>query len=70
MDEPVSITNDLAIINGYPDTDSINIIHTNNDWSVTVWRDADEDVHMEIVDNKEGTQVYLVLGQDGFTQRC
>jgi hypothetical protein len=70
MDQPVNVTNDLMILNGYPDTDSISVIHTNNDWNITVWRDEGETVHMLIADNKDGTEMNLILGQDGFTQRC
>lgn len=58
------------VLNGYPDTDSIDIIAYDNDWNITIWRDEDDSVHILIADNKENTQVDLVLGQDGFTQRC
>lgn len=68
MDEPVNISDDLTLLNGYPDTDSVNVIHHN--WQVTVWRDENEEVHILIVDKQDDTQVDLVLGQDGFTQRC
>ena len=70
MDKPVNISNDIIIQNFYPDADSINIIDSNNDWNITIWRDEDNEVHILVADNKDSTQVDLVLGKDGYTQRC
>jgi len=70
MDKPVNISNDIIIQNFYPDADSINIIDSSNDWNITIWRDEDNEVHILVADNKDSTQVDLVLGKDGYTQRC
>ena len=68
MDE--SVSNDIIVENFYPDADSINISDTNNDWNITIWRDEDNEVHILVADNKDSTQMNLVLGKDGYTQRC
>ena len=70
MDKPVKKTNGLMIVNDYPDTDTVNIIHTSNDWNISVWRDENQTVHILVADNIENNQVNLILGEDGFTQRC
>ena len=70
MDKPVNISNDITIHNGYPDTDSILVIQTNNTWNISIWRDEDESVHVSVYDNVDGSQTDLVLGKKGYTQKC
>ena len=64
------ISNDIIVQNFYPTADSISIIDANNDWNITVWRDEDLEVHILVADNQSGTQMNLILGQDGYTQKC
>tara|TARA_R100000152_G_C6776449_1_gene205583 strand:- start:852 stop:1082 length:231 start_codon:yes stop_codon:yes gene_type:complete len=76
MDESIEaskeyiVTNDIVIQNLYPDSDTISIIQTDNSWNITVWRDESDEVHILVADNKDGTQVNLILGQDGYTHKC
>ncbi|MBM08062.1 MAG: hypothetical protein CMF69_00560 [Magnetovibrio sp.] len=70
MDKPVNISNDITIHNGYPDTDSILVIQTNNTWNISIWRDEDQSVHVSVYDNVDGSQTDLVLGEEGYTQKC
>lgn len=70
MDKPVNISNDITIHNGYPDTDSILVIQTNNTWNISIWRDEDQSVHVSVYDNVDGSQTDLVLGKEGYTQKC
>jgi hypothetical protein len=67
MDESVALT-DFVINNFAPESDSITI--ENPDWGITIWRSENQEVHVLIEDNKDSTQVDLVLGKNGFTQRC
>jgi hypothetical protein len=69
MSEPINIGNDLRVLNK-PIDDFLDVIHTNNDWNITVWRDEGNEIHVCIADNTSGTQVDLVLGKDGYTQKC
>jgi len=67
MDQSVALT-DFVVNNFAPESDSITI--ENPDWGINIWRDPDKTVHVSIVDNNDSTQVDLVLGQNGFTQKC
>ena len=67
MDQSVS---DIIIQNLYPESETINILASTNEWNITVWKDEDGEVHILVADNLDGSQTDLILGQNGFTQRC
>jgi hypothetical protein len=67
MDQSVS---DIIIQNLYPESETINVTASSNEWNITVWKDKDGEVHILVADNLDGSQTNLVLGQNGFTQRC
>jgi len=60
--------NDITVENYYPDSDTITITQTN--WHISVWRDSYGEIHINVVDNTDNTQMDLILGQEGYTQKC
>ena len=70
MSEQIELFPDIIVENFYPDTDAVTISESSGNWSVTVWKDERSETHILVSDNRDSTQMNLVLGQDGFTQRC
>lgn len=65
---------DAFITNHAPDGDALAIefkIHPESEatWVVTVWRDEDLEVHVNIQDGQDGSSTDLVLGKPGETQK-
>lgn len=70
MNDPIALT-DFFVYNYAPDSDTISIENPNMGWMINIWRDEDGEVHLNINDSELGElNLDLVLGREGFTQRC
>ena len=61
---------DIYVQNCYPDSDTIHISDTNDDWNITIFRQEDGQVSVIVVDNNEMSRMDLILGVDGYTHKC
>ena len=59
---------DIIVENYYPDSDTITITQT--DWRISVWRDSEGEIHINVLDKTDDTKMDLILGKEGYTQQC
>jgi hypothetical protein len=60
---------DIIVDNLAPDTDVILIMIGDNQVAMSISREEDGQVSVIITDNEEGSEMRLVLGQEGYTQK-
>lgn len=58
----------MKIRNFAPDSDVV-VLTTEDGYTVTISREADGDVYIEVKDNEDGNETVLVLGKPGETQK-
>lgn len=63
---------DYEIKNLAPDADVVHMTfgsHADSCMTVTVERDQDGQVHIVVIDNMDGCERRMILGQEGFTDK-